>query len=212
MPGRWTYNLLYRTGAARRRLGWDKGVAPELLELLTSGRLSPESLPSNRAVDLGCGTGENVLLLAEHGFDVVGVDFSSVAISKAKELAAARGLAGQVRFVVGDVTAPSIEGVEGPFGLVVAYNTLQDLTGAARSAMAATIRRLTVRRSTAVLWCYYAEPSSLPPLSFRGPSRLFPFVIKPGEEEELFGDAFSIDRLPRPAPETRTACFLMSRS
>src|SRR5918996_3237184 len=207
MPGRWAYDLLYWTGAARRRLGWDRGAGPELVELLSSGRLAPGVLPSNRAVDLGCGTGENVLLLAAQGFDVVGVDFSSVAVSKAEETAATRGLADRAQFMVGDVTAPSIDGLVGTFGLVVAYNTLQDLTGGARTSMAATVHRLTSRGSAVVLWCYYADPSELPLLSFRGPSRLFPFVVKPGEEEELFGQAFTIERLPRPAPDTRTACF-----
>jgi SAM-dependent methyltransferase len=211
VPGRWAYNVLYWTGAARRRLGWDKGAGPELVDLLSSGRLTPEGLPSNRAVDLGCGTGENVLLLAERGFDATGVDFSSVAVAKAQEAAAARGLARRARFLVGDVTAPSIDGLMGPFGLVVAYNTLQDLTGRARTSMAATIHRLTDHGSAVVLWCYYAEPSELPPLSFRGPSRLFPFVVTPGEEQELFGEAFTIERLARPLPESRTACFLMVR-
>jgi 2-polyprenyl-3-methyl-5-hydroxy-6-metoxy-1,4-benzoquinol methylase len=38
---------------------------------------------AGRALDIGCGTGTNVLYLAEKGFDVCGVDISKVAIRKA---------------------------------------------------------------------------------------------------------------------------------
>jgi SAM-dependent methyltransferase len=179
--------------------------------LLAAGRLSPHALPSERAIDLGCGTGENVLLLAENGFDAVGVDFSEAAIARAREAASARSLSDRARFVVGDVTATAIDGVESTFGLVVAYNTLQDLLGTARVAMAATVTRLTEPGSAVVLWCYYGASKDLPLLSFQGPSRLFPFSVRPGEEKDLFGQAFDIERLPEPRPETHTACFLLTR-
>ncbi len=211
MPSRFIYDLLYRLGAARRSRGWDKGVGPELVELVGSGRLTPSTLPPGLAVDLGCGTGANVLFLAERGFDAVGVDFSRVAVDQARRAADRQGLAHRARFVEGDVTAEHIPGVEGPFDLVVAYNTLQDLRGPARPAMAATIRRLSRPGSAVVLWCYYRALRELPPVSYRGPSRLAPFVVEPGEEVALFGDDFDIERLDRPAPETGRACFLLTR-
>lgn len=209
MPSRVTYDLLYRIGAARRSRGWDKGTGQEVAELVGSGTLAPEALP--RAVDLGCGTGANVLFLAERGFETVGVDFSTVAIDEARAAAEARGLSRRARFVVGDITAPEIPGVPGPFDLVVAYNTLQDLRGRARQAMAGTVRRLTLPGAKVVLWCYYARASDLPLLSFRGPSRLFPFVVTPGEERALFADAFDIERLPKPQEGSGFACFLLTR-
>ena len=43
-------------------------------------------------LDVGCGTGENALYLAEHGHDVWGVDFAPAAIRKAQEKAAKRHL------------------------------------------------------------------------------------------------------------------------
>ena len=36
-------------------------------------------------LDVGCGTGENALYLADKGYQVCGVDFSPTAIKKAKE-------------------------------------------------------------------------------------------------------------------------------
>jgi SAM-dependent methyltransferase len=211
MPGRWAYDVLYRIGAARRWRGWDKGTGPELVDLVESGRITRESLAPARVIDLGCGTGANILFLAERGFQGLGVDFSPVAIAKARRLAETRGLTDRARFVVGDVTASSIDGVNGSFDLVVVYNTLQDVVGAARMALADAVRRLTRPGSLVLLWCWYKAPAELPLISFRGPSRLLPLVVAPEEEEELFGEAFHIERLPRPGPGSDRACFLMTR-
>ncbi len=49
-------------------------------------------LPPGRALDLACGEGRNAVWLAERGWRVTGVDFSDVAIEKARHLAAARGV------------------------------------------------------------------------------------------------------------------------
>jgi len=210
LPGRLVYDLLYRIGGARSRRGWDKGVGPELVRLVESGRVTPVTLPPGRAIDLGCGTGANVLFLSEQGFHAVGVDFSPVAVEQATRAARRRGLADRSRFVVGDVTAQRIRGVDGPFDLVVAYNTLQDLRGQDRSAMAATIRRLSRPGSVLVLWCYYGTQRELPLISYRGPSRLAPFVVTPGEEVALFGHDFDIERLDDPAPRSGAACFVLT--
>jgi SAM-dependent methyltransferase len=211
VPGRLTYDLLYRAGGASAARGWDRGAGPELVDLLVSGRVTPGALPHGRAVDLGCGTGGNVMFLAAHGFDAVGVDFSGPAIAMASEQAAGRDLAERARFVRGDVTADQIIGAEGPFDLVVVYNTLQDLRGRARRSLARTIHRLVRPGGQVVLWCYYAEPRDLPIYSFRGASRLLPFVVSPGEEVTLFGEAFDIERLPEPGPASGSACFLLTR-
>jgi cyclopropane fatty-acyl-phospholipid synthase-like methyltransferase len=152
-----------------------------------------------------------VLFLVERGFRGLGVDFSPVAVSTARRSAQARGLEDRARFLVGDVTAPRIEGVDGPYDLVVVYNTIQDVVGSARMALADTVHRLTRPGSLVVLWCWYKARSELPLVRLRGPSRLLPLVVEPGEEERLFGEAFDIERLPRPEPGTDRACFLMTR-
>ena len=58
-------------------------------------------LPPGRALDLACGEGRNAVWLADHGWRVTGVDFSDVALAKAAELAASRGV--DVEWVVADV-------------------------------------------------------------------------------------------------------------
>ncbi len=115
-----------------------------------------------------------------------------------------------VRFVRADLTAASLGGAEGEYDVLVDYGTLDDLTGAARIAMARTIHRISRPRSRFLLWCFYGRADELPRISFTGPSRLTP-VIAPGDVERLFGASFKIERLPEPGPASRAACFLMTR-
>lgn len=63
-----------------RQTPWDTGVTPpELVDLVA--RRFPKG---GRAVDLGCGTGTNVVYLARHGFSVLGLDISRRAIALAR--------------------------------------------------------------------------------------------------------------------------------
>jgi SAM-dependent methyltransferase len=56
-----------------------------------------------RAVDIGCGTGDLLLSLAErHGVEGIGVDASTEAIQRARVAAVARGLADRVEFLAAD--------------------------------------------------------------------------------------------------------------
>ncbi len=55
-----------------------------------------------RALDLACGEGRNAIWLASLGWQVTGVDFSDVAIERARKLASGRSV--EVDFQVADVT------------------------------------------------------------------------------------------------------------
>jgi len=194
------YDLLYRFGAP-----WEGGPRSELVSLVESRRLDPAKLP--RAIDLGCGSGANSVFLAEHGFDVTGVDFSPVALSKARALATEHAVT--VTFVQGDLTAGHIPGADGPFDLLVDYGTLDDLKGARRDAMAATIIRLAHPGATFLLWCFCAEPADLPLISFNGPSRLSGALTE-REIARMFEKNFSIERLPEPPHDSLFGCFLLT--
>jgi SAM-dependent methyltransferase len=61
-----------------------------------------EGLQPGRALDLGCGSGANVLKLARRGWSVVGVDWAENAIELARQSARARGV--DAAFLVGDIT------------------------------------------------------------------------------------------------------------
>ena len=70
----------------------------ELLWTATPNRFlvaEASGLEPGRALDLACGEGRNAVWLVERGWQVTGVDFSDVAIEKARELAAARGVEGE---------------------------------------------------------------------------------------------------------------------
>lgn len=94
-------------------------------------------LPVGRALDVACGEGRNALWLAERGWRTTGVDFSPVAIDKARTLGAERGL--DVDWVVADVTTGTVGAAA--YDLVVVMYLHLDAVGrtAAYSRAAAAV-------------------------------------------------------------------------
>lgn len=82
--------------AATEREHWDRRYADtELLWSQEANRFlvqEAESLSPGRAIDLGAGEGRNAMWLAARGWRVTAVDFSSIALEKARRLAVERGL------------------------------------------------------------------------------------------------------------------------
>ncbi len=74
---------------------WDTGRPQPAIIKLAEGNVIRGSV-----LDVGCGTGENVLYLAARGHDCWGIDFVPVAIERAKAKAAQRGI--DAHFIVGD--------------------------------------------------------------------------------------------------------------
>jgi SAM-dependent methyltransferase len=199
MVGSWAYDLMYRTWAP-----WDSvGVRQDLEALLARRDVSPERYP--RWIDLGCGTGANVVHLARHGYESWGVDFSEVAVRKARKRAEEAGETS--RFVVGDLTAPAIEGVVPPYDGILDFGTLDDLTGEDRARMAATITGLSRSGSIFLEYCFFGEREELPWMS-RNASKFS--HVAPGELEELFGASWRIEPFAD-YPEWRTRVFLLTR-
>jgi len=74
---------------------WDTGrPQPSIIKLAESGQIRGSVL------DVGCGTGENLLYLAAKGHEAWGLDFVPVAIERAKAKAAQRGI--NAHFIVGN--------------------------------------------------------------------------------------------------------------
>jgi SAM-dependent methyltransferase len=90
------FTLTYWRGRPR----WDSGITPpEVIAAFAAGDIPPGS-----ALDLGCGTGTNVIYLAGQGRQAIGVDFIPQAIRQARRKADQAGVADRVQFHVGDVT------------------------------------------------------------------------------------------------------------
>lgn len=85
---------------AASELVW--GAAPNRLVARETETLRPR-----RALDLACGEGRNAVWLAEQGWRVTGIDFSSVAIERARRLAAERGVS--LELAVADVLETPLE-------------------------------------------------------------------------------------------------------
>jgi SAM-dependent methyltransferase len=90
-----------------KREDWDRRYAEvENLWALRPNRFlvgEAGELEPGRALDLACGEGQNAIWLASLGWDVVGVDFSEVAIAKARARAERDGV--DVEFVCADLVA-----------------------------------------------------------------------------------------------------------
>jgi SAM-dependent methyltransferase len=77
---------------------WDTGISPpELLAYVAAH-------PPGRAVDLGCGSGTNLVTLARNGWQVTGVDLSTRAMRLAKQKTKKAGVAAVL--LRGDLSKP----------------------------------------------------------------------------------------------------------
>lgn len=180
----WLYKIIR---LFRVPIHWVFGTHPELKDLVESGRISP-----GRAIDLGCGAGQEAVYLATRGFDVTGVDISPTAIGMAEKAAADQSV--DVRFVVDDLTVMSK--VEDRFDLIVDYGALNDLNPEQRDAYIDSVLPLAADNSQFLLMCF----DSKLPLD---------------EIERRFGQTFEINLLGSRAEtgtRRRFAFYLMEKT
>jgi SAM-dependent methyltransferase len=80
----------------RGDLPWDRGApGPQLLAWLDEGTLRCERASGAIGVP-GCGSGHEVLALAQRGFDVVGIDYAEAACAATQARLDAQGVAARV--------------------------------------------------------------------------------------------------------------------
>lgn len=191
------YEVIYRYF----RAPWDIGAREELVDLVESGRIQPCS-----AIDLGCGTGANAIYLAQKGFEVTGVDFSSAAIEKARARAKEAGV--QVEFIIDDLT--NLSHVSGAYDFLLDYGVLDDLRLPQREPYVQNMLTLTKVNSQYLLWGFEYP--------LRWWERFLPFYDLPfseGEIEQRFGPYFAIDKIAGSLDWSRFppgyAVYLMTR-
>jgi cyclopropane fatty-acyl-phospholipid synthase-like methyltransferase len=175
------YDILYRYF----RAPWDIGPRSELVDLVESGRIKP-----GRAIDLGSGTASNVIYLARHGFDVLGVDFAPAAVEKGRRMAEQAGV--RAEFIADDLT--DLRHVIGTFDLLVDYGTLDDLTPHDRDRYLRNVIPLARPGSQFLLFCFEWTPRwwerLLLKISFFGA-----MALDPGEAEQRFAPHFEIEKI-----------------
>jgi ubiquinone/menaquinone biosynthesis C-methylase UbiE len=162
------FRLFYRLGFTP----WDgHPIAQNLQDLVTE-------LPAGSALDLGCGTGDSSIYLAQHGWKVTGVDYVPQALDKARVKATA--IRTQVNFVRADVTRLSQEGVGTDFGLIVDNGCLHNMSDGDRDAY--------VREVTAVA----APDARLLIVAFQPGGRFGVRGVQPAEMERRFTSAWTL--------------------
>ncbi|MBN1910374.1 MAG: methyltransferase domain-containing protein [Pirellulales bacterium] len=87
------WDRIYREG----RPPWETGKPSAELERI----LREVDIPRGTALELGCGTGANAVLLSNQGFDVTAIDSSPTALERARHRCRLED--GQVHFVLADM-------------------------------------------------------------------------------------------------------------
>ncbi|OMC47797.1 class I SAM-dependent methyltransferase [Mycobacterium sp. IS-1264] len=190
------FRIFYRIGFTP----WDGHPLAQSLRGLIEGTPDTPALPAGRALELGCGTGDTSIYLAQRGWKITAVDFVTKALDKARAKAGAADAS--VDFVRADVTHLSQEGVGANFELIVDNGCLHNMSDADRDAY--------VREVSAVA----APDARLLIVAFRPGGRFGVRGIEPAEMERRFtpawtllstGDERELDR------ETPTRYYLFQR-
>lgn len=124
---------------------WDtEQTPPELYEFINAN-------PPGRVLDLGCGTGTNVITLAKNGWHAVGVDFIPRAIKKARSKAQKAGV--YPEFQVCDIT--KLDNIQGPFDLILDIGCYHSLDKSGMQAYRDQLRRLLAPGGTFLLYLFF---------------------------------------------------------
>jgi cyclopropane fatty-acyl-phospholipid synthase-like methyltransferase len=125
-----------------RKPPWDTGITPPEVEKFVQNH------PPGRALDLGCGTGTNVIYLAQHGWQAIGVDFVEKAVRHARYKADQADVA--VIFYSDDVTR--LSEITGHFDLVLDIGCFHSLSDQDKRIYVDNLSRLLVPQGVFLLY------------------------------------------------------------
>jgi len=131
-----------------KRTPWDTGLTPPEVRDVAARRFPK----AGRALDIGCGTGTNVVYLAQRDFSVTGIDVSRRAIAVARRRAKEAGVTCDLR--VGDVTRlPQALAAE-PFDFALDIGCFHTLSAEGRRRYAAGLCRNVTRGGIYLLYAF----------------------------------------------------------
>ncbi len=113
-------------------------------------RLAGEGAFAGAVLDAGCGTGENALLVASLGLQVLGVDVAETALSLAREKATDRGL--DAEFAAAD--ALHLNRLDRSFDTVLDCGLFHSFEGDERLDYAASLASVTRHRGVVYVLCF----------------------------------------------------------
>jgi ubiquinone/menaquinone biosynthesis C-methylase UbiE len=173
------FNLWYY-----RRPPWDSGISPpELMEFIRSN-------PPARALDLGCGTGTNVLTLAQHGWQVTGIDYAPKAISIARRKIQSANISANL--YVGDVTR--LDGIAGPFEFILDLGCFHGLSDSEKKSYLVQLQKVCAPEGNWLLYGFFKPSDNVPG------SGLVPQDIDQIQENfKLVSQKDGMDRRDRPS-------------
>lgn len=128
---------------------WDTGVSPPELQAFLQDH-SP-----GRALDLGCGTGTNLLVMAEAGWEVCGVDYALRAVLSARRRLRRAGFGHKARVISGDVTG--MAGLTGRFDLVLDIGCYHGVNLPDRAAYRRNLQRWLAPGGFFLLYAHLAD-------------------------------------------------------
>ncbi len=171
---------------------WDSGITPpEVVSFVAA------DTKKGRALDIGCGTGTNSIYLAQHGYQVVGIDFSPKAIATARDKA--RRARGAVDFRNADVTR--LEFLNEPFDWVLDIGCLHAIDFAGRARYAEHLARLTRPGSVFLLYAFSPRPAN----EREHLIKLRNVGMTSEQVQELFAEQMSLERIAQGADRDERA-------
>jgi len=189
------FRVFYRLGFTP----WDGHPLAESLRTLVEGN---DALPTGKALELGCGTGDTAIYLAKRGWQVTAVDYVNQALEKARGKADAAGAV--INFARADVTHLSSAGLGDNFGLIVDNGCLHNMSGPDRDAY--------VREVSAMA----APDARLLITAFRPGGRFGVRGVEPAEMERRFTRTWTLvstgDERELDGEQTPTRYYLFQRS
>lgn len=151
-PTGWFERLYAEAREGTTGVPWDdRAPNPMMVRWLDALRAE---LTGPRALDVGCGLGDNAEELARRGFDVTAFDVAPTAVDGARE----RFPTSVVRYEVADLLAPPGRYL-GAFDLVTETYTLQALPADARAVAMASLRSLVAPGGTLLVIARAREAS-----------------------------------------------------